>query len=70
MTAAEHAAQVVAVSASLLMGESRSERHGVYARRRPRIVAAVCPECAGSGVDPLNPGERCIVCEGRPGATG
>lgn len=24
-----------------------------------------CPECGGSGVSSVEPGERCVVCEGR-----
>lgn len=43
MTPAEHATQREAVLRSLLLGTTRAERHGVYARRKP-VVAPVVPE--------------------------
>lgn len=37
-TPADHVREVAAVRASLLLPDTRAERHGVYARRRPRGV--------------------------------
>lgn len=43
MTPAEHRREVEAVTASLLLGSTRSERHGVYPIRKPPIVVVVRP---------------------------
>lgn len=43
MTPAEHRREVEAVTASLLLGSTRSERHGVYPIRKPPLVVIVRP---------------------------
>jgi hypothetical protein len=43
MTPAEHAREVAAVRASLLLAPTRAQRHGVYVLRRPPVVVAVMP---------------------------
>jgi hypothetical protein len=43
MTPAEHTRERDAVRASLLLADTRSERHGVYVLRKPRVVVAVLP---------------------------
>lgn len=43
MTPAEHRREVEAVTASLLLGTTRAERHGVYPVRKPPIVVVVRP---------------------------
>lgn len=37
-TRAEHAREVAAVRASLLLPDTRAERHGVYPHRRPKGI--------------------------------
>lgn len=71
MTPAEHAAERERVAASLLLADTRTDRHNIYVRR-PRVVigdyrkpATTVWRCEGCGVPAYRPchQEEAVLCD-------